>query len=411
MRLALLLLAAGCFGKPGFKQRDAAGDDDAVCTPSQPSAAGIVVDSATGPLATMLGNVAIGFADELSRYPMPDRLTVGGLDVVGPRAGCQFEDQIGVAVFPVYSIAAQVPLGTTHHLERLHVGPAFTALQTSWNYSLPTCPGGASVGTGNTVWSIFPDGKIVRNDTIVPTMTTDIMTTGCQCSGGGGVTNFIVTSYTAFRTQTLRALTFDNDGTESVTLPTAGVYPSHRSACVTTTTSGRIAMMWDRVDNMDPVPAPTRIRVSQITPTADNLTAFVYDMVPSTPAVTTLVHGTSYGIRTHMLLDAGTGDANCVAMQSTLTSFVNIQALSMDGATVAYSAQGVFDDQRAHAAPVMLSGTLPAGFTVRVRFPGFHAIRTSRAQDQVIWQVEGDGDFYVFFREALVSSITITPEC
>ena len=404
----MLLLAAGCFGKPGFTQRDAAGDDAPACTPSQPSAPGITMDSATGPLVTMLGNVSIGFADELNRYPMPDRMSVGGLDVVGPREGCQYEDQIGVAVFPVYSIAAQMPPGTIHHLERLHVGPAFTALQTVWNYPLPNCVGGATVGTGNTTWSIFPDGKIVRNDTITPTMTTDITSMNCRCVNA---TDFLVTSYAAFRTQTLRALTFDNDATEQATLPVAAVYPSHRSACVTTMNNGRIAMMWDRIDNMDPVPAPTRMRIGQMTPTGNNITAFVYDMVPSMPMVTTLIHETSYGIRTHMLLDAGIGDADCVRMQSTLSSFVNIQALLIDGMQIAYSAQGVFDDGRTHAGPITVSGTLPAGFTVRVRIPGFRAIRTASAQDQVIWQVEGDGDFYVFFREPLVSSITITPEC
>ena len=79
MRLALLLVVAGCFGKPGFTQRDAVADDDdaPACTPSQPTAPGIVIDSSTGPLVTMLGDVAIGFADELNQYPMPDRLTIG----------------------------------------------------------------------------------------------------------------------------------------------------------------------------------------------------------------------------------------------------------------------------------------------------------------------------------------------
>lgn len=407
MRVAMLLVAAGCFGKPGFTQRDSGSD---TCTPSQPSAPGVTIDGTTGPLVTMPGNVAIGFADELLAYPMPDRLIIGGLDVIAQAAGCANEDRVGVAIYPIYSVAAQTPSGgMEHHLERLHVGPAFTSVETRWEYAQAGCTGGAALGEGHTTWSFFPDGKVVRNDTVVPSTTSTIDPTGCQCSSAAGVEAFIVTSYTTFDTTRLRTLTIPSDDDEPASLP-GGIIMTQPSACVTTQTGGRVAVAWDRVDNMDPPVPPTRLRM-QIPSGPNNITALVYDFVPSTPAVMSILQNRSFAVRTHMLLDQGMGHGTCVAMLEALAAYVNIQPLMIQGLPVAYNEQGVFDDARTYDEPITLSGTLPPGFTVRVRFPGFHAISTSAQKQGVVWQVEGDGEFFVFFPEALTSPLTITPEC
>lgn len=430
MRWALALALAGCFGKPGFSGRDAAmGDDDGSpgdgkdapgsCTPSKPSARGLAVDTdPTNTRITMLDGSEIGFRNQLNRYPFVDRLIVSGQDLVATPEGCAYEDQIGVAAFPVYTIGGQsVTAGNvTHAFDVLDVGAAYTRIQTHWTVPIdPDCGASQTSGSGNTTWAFYPDGKIVRNDTITPTVNSTI-TPGpsCNCSGAIGAGSFIVTSYATFEASRLAAVTRTGEAEATSVPPTSG---GVGGACARGTSGGKVAVYWDRLDNNDPTPPPTRIRHETNPGNSHEIVAFVYDMVSQADNAMSMSPGVSYGIRTHMLVHSGTQP--CTALLGEVESFAAIQPLMVTPAggaaqPVSYSANGFFDDLTAYSGPITIRGAAPEGFAIHLRFPGFTAIATDRMASRVVWQRdEGDGTFTLFFLDGLgpQTAITVTPEC
>lgn len=432
MRLVLALALAGCFGKPGFSGRDAAtGDGDAPvdspadvsidspsCTPSKPSAQGLQVDAdPTNTHVTFRDTAMFGFRNALTRYPMPDRLVVGGQNLVASPEGCGFEDAVGVAVFPIFTIGAQSLIGNpTHALDVEVSGPAYTLLRTHWTIQLPTpCSPLPTQAAGNTAWAFFPDGKVVRNDTIVPGDMAAVTAgpAGCNCSGATGIDYSLITSYATFETSSLSAVTRSGDP-EQQSVPAAGVINSAVGACARGTSMGKVAMYWDRLDNQDPATPPTRLRRAVNGTSGHDIFAFVYDIF-TTASDAAIPQDASYGIRTHMMLNNGV--LPCTDLLANIEAFATANPLMMGPAgalaVVPYSADGVFDDAASHTGPIRIQGTLPAGFAVHVRFPGFTAVSTDRAADRVVWQRHPDGSFTLFFLDGLgaPTPITVTPEC
>lgn len=230
---------------------------------------------------------------------------------------------------------------------------------------------------------MFPDGRVVRNDTFTPTSAAlDISQdppppSACQCAEAPSATTFAVTSYTALATSQLTALTLGDATMDTAGLPALHTDVDVPGACVRASNGGHLAVRWDLIDGPDPTVFPTRIRSVQ-SPT-QLLTALVYDWVP--PGVQpTLTANTTFGLRTHMLLDSTPDGTTCVQMQSRLRAFVNTPALRFDAQLVAYGSTGVFLDQaRTYDAPVRVTssgGTIPTGFTIGIRFPGASAIST-----------------------------------
>lgn len=430
MRLAVAVALAGCFGKPAFSGKDGAvGDDAAIdmaidtplaCTPSKPSAAGLVVDTTPADTRVMfLDGSLLGFRNVLTRYPMPDRLIVGGQNLVAAPEGCAFEDAVGIAVYPIFNIGSQTLAGApTHGLDADMVGPAFTQLRTQWTIQLPNpCSPTPTQAAGNTSWGFFPDGKVVRNDTIVPGDMAPVTpgASGCNCpTAGMGTTNALVTSYTTFEATQLSAVTRAGEPEQSL-LPSPGVLQGALGACARGTAQGKVAVYWDRPDGMDPVPRPTRLRrVTNGANSNHDIVAFVYDIFATQPGVA-IPQDASYGIRTHMMLNGGS--LPCTDLLANVEGFAGAQPLMIGPAgslgMISYTSGGVFDDNTPYTGPIRIQGTLPSGFAVRLRFPGFTAVATDRAADRVVWQRHTDGSFIVFFKDGIdgTTAITMTPEC
>jgi len=411
---AILLLLAGCFSKPGAP--GAPGDGSGSCVPSQPSASGLQVDLGAAPRVMFAGNASLGFASDVSRYPMPTSLQINGRELIPPAAGCTVEDQVGVAVYPVYSISGNDAVSAgSHVLDPEIVGPAFTQLRTRWQFEFPSCNVNPTVAAGTTRWGLFPDGRIVRNDVLVPAQNESIGLTevGCACPNAGGATHFVVTSYFALQTSLVTSVT-TTQNTEPTTPPSLSSAAINNAAagCARVQGDGRIAVRWDVVGAVQPVPYPTRVRTA-MGPQAIQ-TAFVYDMVPQGQA-TQIPMGTSYGVRTHMLVD-GSNTRDCVEMTADVGAYPTANMLTVGGVTVPYGEQGIYEDARSHSEPVEIAatnGTIFGGFVVGLLFPGVSAIRTSPVTEGVVWQRGANDMFHVFFPDALPtgSSITITPEC
>lgn len=427
MKLVLSLALAGCFDKPGFAGKDAATGDAPIdtaidapmaCTPSKPSAPGLVVNPDPADThVTFRDGSLFGFRDAFTRYPMPNRLEVGGQNLVAAPEGCGFEDAVGVAVFPIFTIGSQSLSGQPTHLLDVEVtGPAFTQLRTHWTIAIPSaCSPQPTQAAGNTSWSFFPDGKVVRNDTVTPGDMAAVTPgpSGCNCSGASGVASALVTSYATFESTLLSAVTRSGES-EQQGLPPAGVIDSMAGACARGTSMGKVAMFWDRLDNQDPPTPPTRLRRVTNASTSHEIVAFVYDMHATSPGVA-LEQDASFGIRTHLMLNAGARP--CTDLLANLEGMATVQPVMIGPAgslaSVFYNAFGVFDDANVHSGAIRIEGTAPAGFAVRLRFPGFTAVATDRPADRVVWQRGTDGTFTLFFLDGIStqSPISVTPEC
>lgn len=430
IRWALLgALLAGCFSRPEFTPRDATppgdgGSDDGGDGGSCGAASGgltlaennfdqVVVGIPTG--------FSVTFADPGSKYPMPIAINVGTEQLIANAGGCGREDQVGIAAFPVYSIAGnQNPTQPfIHPLDIVVNGPAYKQLVSHWTYQHPTMCGAAGFihGNGQTTWSFYPNGRIVRYDYLQPADNGMFMTDN-TCSCIQNTPTWTVTSYFAFDNAMVSTLTAFDDA--EGTTPVPGRAPptppppmnpdlfDRVGACFETPMHARAAIRWDmssegRLD--------TRIR-------ALNEIAFVHDLVPGggPGADDTLSDTDTYGLRTHLFLDASAGAGSCTQLNTTLLRHATSPPVLVEGEQIAVDGLGFYDDTingRTHTTAVTLHadfGAVDDGWALRIRFPGFRSITTSVPSS---WQHESDDTFYIFFPGELDNDamVTIAPEC
>jgi hypothetical protein len=433
LRVVVALVAAGCFSKPGLSQRDAGtGDDGSIdgagdggqCDPptgglTRTSNAfdQVIVGVPTGP--------SITFADP-TKYPFPVAINIGAEQLVPNAGGCGREDQVGVAVFPVYSIAGnQNPTLPNHPLDLEVDGPAYKQLRTNWTYEHDEeCQVGDGVinGSGNTAWGFYPDGRVVRYDYLSPaTAGTHRPTNACSCLQN--TMTWTITSFFSFESAMISSLTAvhsggaDPEGTtpipgrESTTSP-PDLNPDVQDAvgaCFTTPGGARTAVRWDVSSEGR---RDTRIRAfpPQIT--------FVHDLVPGggAGADDMMSSADTFGLRTHMFLQPSGATATCTQLNTALARHAASPSARVDGTMIAVDGLGFYDDtimNRTHTTAATFTaafGPIDDGWALRIKFPGFRSITTSVPSR---WQHESDDTFYIFFPDALDNnaSVTITPQC
>ncbi len=354
----------------------------------------------------------LAFADETSTVPMPTRLTLNDTNFLASRETCSIEDQSGIAMYPSFQMSPGAGLLNTpvHSLLRMVTGPAYSQFRVNWRRSF-TC-NVANVAEGETFFSVFPDGRIVRNDVVLPSNSpTPVNGTGCACQGAGGP-DFFVTSFYAFERARIAQFARINQGFGAFPGP---VLPGELGGCFTLTSGGAVALYWDFVNSELPTPAPTRLRsATNLNAEPDHLVlSFIYDL-----HLGEIQQGLNVGVRTTMVLDPDEDD--CIRLSNRTVAKADQPAIQITGAaapsTVIANGFGVYSDPMPHDGPVTITvgpaGPVAAGFAVTMFLPGT-AISTNRPAGDVVWQREGDGRFYIWFREGLsgAETITITPEC
>ena len=159
------MLATGCLSVP----------------PYEPENAVSFTESGTGG-GTAAG---VGFALRFSDGPglhFPDGLLIDGTDVMGRDASqtCFDEDEIGFRIVPTARISAT---GAAPAVKNLLVpvlrGPGVVQTRLEWATQFK-CNGSRAPG-GTSTYTMFPDGRIVRFDTLADAVPTEIVPSGCEC--------------------------------------------------------------------------------------------------------------------------------------------------------------------------------------------------------------------------------------
>jgi hypothetical protein len=193
-RAVLWLGLTGCLRIADFKPPEGTGDGgvDGV-DPNQP---------ATGVTATTVGSnvVVTGTFFELrfgargAHYP--DSLKIGaGANVLALSQTCE-ESAMGIQVHPAFVIDSENGSGPPPEI--IHSG-AVVQVRLAWTNDW-SCAAGMNTATGSSIFTVYPDGRIVRHDDVRFTGTTMVGTTDCACNlPANNTTHFTLRSYTTLR--------------------------------------------------------------------------------------------------------------------------------------------------------------------------------------------------------------------
>lgn len=210
--------------------------------------------------------------------PAAWELSTCGPPLIAPSLGCGVEDGVGIAVFPAHHVSAQTNQNLLRESQTTWTrGTAYAEVSTYWIADLTIDCNNESVEAVVT-FGMFPDGRIVRVDTVtLPTIGAVGM-----CSTCGSGDTFYVTSYAALSRSGLLAAHVPPDPPGP--LPMSGATIEDRdAACVLDTAGNRVAIVWDRFSGG----VDSRLR------SLPNALALVYDL-----HVATMLAGEQRGLRT-----------------------------------------------------------------------------------------------------------------
>lgn len=160
--------------------------------PYQPEVAVAYTDDGAGGTASGPG-FALHFATGTG-FHFPDRLAIDGSDILGhdPDSACFAENEAGIQLKPTPRISADGDaVQVENQLATALRGPAVVQVQLAWATRLSCSTMRAPHGTST--FTVFPDGRIVRRDTLDDASSMPLTAITCACDSQGNT--FTVSSY------------------------------------------------------------------------------------------------------------------------------------------------------------------------------------------------------------------------
>ena len=392
-----LLLAAGCFSEP----------------PYEPETGVVFSESAAGAAAgggTVTGRgpgsaFALRFADGPG-FHFPDSLTVGGTEILGREIspGCFREDQIGVLIAPTARVSASGTAPVTRNvLTPVLRGPAVAQVALEWGTSF-ACNTARTPG-GTSTFTVFPDGKIVRIDSIDDTSILPILPVPCACETPQTSEDSLFHSFTYWTIA--RAGVTELYAPDRKDLPLSGeLGPGNQSVSCAQGDAAQVGFAWSELAN-------TQIRGGGATIGFDHELGDVGSSG---------LNAFSFKDRSAIFLERG----GCMAALDRARAYLDPPQLKIDGVlTDPALRDGIYGGDPGNGdAPgipltgdqVVLGGSIPGGFAVWVRFPrSVEGIRTTPsgprpAGEWYVPQRVDDSSWILWFRDGLNSVQTITIE-
>lgn len=356
----------------------------AACASPEPRAGdpviAVVADHviSTGAVAYDLGFATTGL-------PMPEHLMFGGADWIANGETCPLESGVGINLYPAFRALASTyggdPPSSTGATELVveMSGPAVARVRARWAVDY-MCSGHANTASGDTLFTLFPSGRIIRHDEHV--IGSDVGLTGasgaCGCTGGS---SYFLTSSWGFPD------TVTNTSETGDALPDPA--PGLTRACAIANDHG-IAVAWP--DDH------TRIH-----PNDSN--AWVYDWTNNATAITPGEHE----LVTRMQLGA-TGD--CAALLAGLAT----PQLQIAGQPTSVGADGIYEVSGTHAGSFTIetAAMVPAGWAVAVDLGDATHVQVHGSVETAGWYlVQRDPiamKTLIYFRDALPAGSTIAVE-
>jgi len=315
---------------------------------------------------------------------MPDHLRIGQFEALGTDV-CNREGLIGVAVFPaVDAIAGNQGDAVRSTVVDELAGPVVVKMHVTYEIDYK-CPGPQTL-KGETIFTFFPYGRIVRNDfNLIPSTTKLSESATCGCSTEGQVPLFFTTYY-AFE-QSGAMQTFGNGTTIVDNNPGACTLYLGRNIGIAVNFAG----------------TNTRYR-------PNSASAHVFDFVRGEPTIDTNPQS--------MISAIQIGNSITQASQcQDLLDLLEDAPVSFGGDQAIRTADdGIYRDlkTRTSAFDITAPEGVPNGWVVSVDMGGAtHATITHTPEDdtdEVLVQREPDGRFLFSFKNGLSTTDKITIE-
>jgi hypothetical protein len=183
--MVVVVLATGCLSIP----------------PYQPEISVSYTEAGSGGTATG-PDFILQFADGPD-FHFPNALKIDGIDVMGHEMmpGCSDQDESGAQIAPTLRISPHSgAMIEKNQLMPVLRGPAVVQVRFEWATQF-AC-GSIRTPGGTSTFTVFPDGRIVRHDTIDDPVTSMISSNNCLCDGVSASFN-ISTYWTLARTPNL----------------------------------------------------------------------------------------------------------------------------------------------------------------------------------------------------------------
>src|SRR5688500_6325232 len=198
--IGVLLALSACVKVPEFKGGgDAATSDAPACMPDVTGNGPlqIAITTGGGGATVTAPNYLMHFANNPG-FHFPDDVRINNVDVMNPLGNnCGGEDVAGMAVYPAAAIRpnGSAPIGANDLIQHPGwQGPAVIKLTTHWSTSY-TCGAATVTPGGDSTFTLFPDGRVMRHDFMYNNAPQDWSACDCTMSGAN---SFYPTSYWTF---------------------------------------------------------------------------------------------------------------------------------------------------------------------------------------------------------------------
>jgi hypothetical protein len=370
----------------------------------------LVSYKADGTGANVTGpDFALHFAGGNS-FHFPDGLMAGASgNLLGhdPGSACYDESGTGFAIFPTPRVSWDGDAPPVHNqLAAVMHGPAIVQVRIDWTTELtPMCTHDHAPG-GTSTFTVFPDGHIVRHDTLVDPGSDSISPIACACQSTNRP-EFDVSSYWTFAPSFQALYGLSAGGEMQAVTVGPGTTANFATVCLDGTTY-QVVSTWA---------IPPDSSASGFPANMFGGNALIGHRLQKPIGLQNLV--VAWDIHGALFLD----HRGCSMAVQRATDFAAAAPLIVNGAPAAMSPlDGIYGgDPGAGAAPGIaavgqteITGQARPGFAVWLRFSGAaDGVRATLAGATGSWYVPqriDDSNWIVWFRDALATGQTISIE-
>ena len=344
MVVAAAVLVTGCLSTPPYKPEDGVSFTET----------GTGVPGSRGATVAAPG-FELHFADG-DVFHFPDTLKIDGTDVLGHDAtsACFGQNELGFLIAPTSRISADGGANVvTNRLEPVLRGPAVVQVKLTWATQL-TCSAERKP-SGTATFTVFPDGRIVRFDTMADPSSASIAASTCSC--GAMDQQFNVITFWTFAGAGFRTLYAPDN--KVLPLPTANLVANYETSCIADM-AHQVALAWRVSKDTELSSSPALLRFGR---TLSDVGTSVLD---------------SYSYENHsaIFIERLHGDTGCAAASVRAEEFVTPPHLFANDSEVRLGSDGIYGGTDGGLLPglpvsgrVALTGPVKSSFAVWLRFP------------------------------------------
>lgn len=349
MVIATAVLVTGCLSTPPYKPEDGVSFTET----------GTGVPGSRGATVAAPG-FELHFADG-DVFHFPDALKIDGTDVLGHDAtsACFGQNELGFLIAPTSRISADGgAMVVTNRLEPVLRGPAVVQVKLTWATQL-TCSAQRKP-SGTATFTVFPDGRIVRFDTMADPSSASIAASTCSC--GATDQQFNVITFWTFAGTGFRTLYAPDNNGVPLPLPQDKLIANYDTSCVADP-AHQVALAWRETLNTELSSSPAVVRFGH---TLSDVGASVLG---------------SYSYENHsaIFIEHQAEEAGCTAARARAEAFVTPPHLFANDSEVRLGSDGIYGGTDGGLLPglpvsgrVALTGPVKSSFAVWLRFP--HAV-------------------------------------